>query len=218
MRTQVILLGKGSLAVRIAEAFHMSESHDLALVVPVVPEPPWTESLLGWCDRVGVSAVRSGRIEDIPGNARSGWRAELVFSVFYDKILPASFLGRCERALNLHNSPLPRYRGMAPINWALKNGEREHGVTIHEMTPGIDDGPIVAQVRYPVYPELDEVRDVYGRSLAYGWTLFEQTLPLLDWIEPQPQDHTLATHYRAVDSERLGDRASFTRAESLASA
>jgi methionyl-tRNA formyltransferase len=218
MGTPVILMGKGALAVRIAQAFMASDEHELALVVPVIPEPRWTTSLRAWCERAQVPFVASGRIEDIPGVDAPDWEAELVFSVFYDRILPAWFLDRCGRALNLHNSPLPRYRGMAPINWALKNGEPEHGATIHEMTPGIDDGPIVAQVRYSIYPEHDEVRDVYDRALAYAWTLFEQTLPLLDSVEPRVQDESQATYYSAADAKRLGDRASFTRVESLASA
>jgi methionyl-tRNA formyltransferase len=103
---------------------------------------------------------------------------------------------------------------MAPINWALKEGQRMHGVTIHEITPGIDDGPIVAQLTYSIYPEFDEVIDVYRRSLNYGWTLFEQTMPLLDLVEARPQDESLATYFSAGDQVRLGDRRDFTRAQS----
>jgi methionyl-tRNA formyltransferase len=84
-------------------------------------------------------------------------------------------------------------------------------VTIHEIAPGIDDGPIVAQLTYSIYPEHDEVEDVYRRALAYGWTLFEQTMPLLDRIEATPQDERQAIYYRAGDDERLGDRRSFRR-------
>ena len=100
---------------------------------------------------------------------------------------------------------------MNPINWALKNGERSHGVTIHEISPGVDDGPIVAQVRYSIYPEFDEVVDVYERALEYGWTLFEQTMPLLDSIEAMPQDESRATTYTTREAELLGERRGFTR-------
>ena len=60
----------------------------------------------------------------------------------------------------------------------VKNNEVEHGITIHEITPGIDDGPIVGQLKYSIYPQFDEVVDVYRRSLEYGWILFQQTIPL----------------------------------------
>jgi len=210
----VVLLGKGSLAVRIAQWFHDSEDHELTWIVPVVPEPAWTDSLIGWAEDHGVPYVESGHYRDLPGE---GNVAELGFSVFYDKIVRAEFIARFDRLLNLHNGPLPRYRGVSPINWALKNEEDHHGVTIHEITPGIDDGPIVGQVTYSIYPDVDEVEDVYQRALAYGWTLFEQTAPLLDRITARPQDERAATYYSAGDNERLGERRGFTREGSLRS-
>jgi methionyl-tRNA formyltransferase len=215
MRKTTVLLGKGALAIRAAEWFLASPDHELAAVVPVVPEPRWTDSLIAWAEARGVPHVASGHYRDLAPLGEPGRPIDLAFSVFYDKIIKAWFIGRCGRILNLHNGPLPRYRGVSPINWALKNGERAHGVTIHEITPGIDDGPVVAQTTYSIYPETDEVRDVYLRSLAYGWTLFEQTMPLLDRIQPRPQDHALATYYSAKENDLLGDRRGFTRGESL---
>lgn len=210
----VVVLGKGSLAIRAARWFHEREDYELVRIVPVVPEPAWTDSLIAWADRAEVPVVESGDHRDCPA-LTDGRLADLGFSVFYDRILPAATIDRFGRLLNLHNAPLPRYRGVSPINWALKNGERAHGVTIHEIAPGIDDGPIVAQVEYSIYPEVDEVRDVYARALEYGWTLFEQTVPMLDRIAARPQDERLATYYGATDNDRLGDRASFTRELSL---
>lgn len=174
-----------------------------------MPEPTWTASLAEWASSRGVEQVVSGDYRDLAAD-----QVDLAFSVFYDKVLSAAFIERCGRVLNLHNAPLPRYRGVAPINWALKNGERRHGVTIHDMTPGIDNGPIVSQVAYSIYPELDEVQDVYARALAFGYTLFEQTMPILDQIVPEDQDESDATYYSSRDRERLGDRRFFTRAES----
>lgn len=209
MRT-VVLLGKGDLAVRVAEWFAGEDEWQLTHVVPVIPEPTWAESLVDWADGNAVPWVESGHWADLP-TATGGRLADLAISVFYDRILPADFLAGCGRALNIHNGPLPRYRGVSPINWALKNGERSHGVTLHEISPGIDDGPIVAQLSYSIYPEQDEVEDVYSRALSYGWTLFEQTMPLLDRIEATPQDERQATYYSAADNDRLGDRRSFRR-------
>ena len=208
---RVVLLGKGDLAIRVGEWFAAAEDYRLDLVVPVRPEPVWTGSLTGWARERGIALLDSGDHRDLLG----GERWELAFSVFYDKIVGADFIALCDRILNLHNGPLPRYRGMAPINWALKNGEELHGVTIHEVTPGIDDGPIIGQVKYSIYPEVDEVQDVYARALAFGWTLFEQTMPLLDRVDPRIQDEDLATYYTATALGELGERRSFTRAESV---
>ena len=204
------MLGKGDLAVRIAAWLRDSPAHDLVAVVPVVPEPAWTESITDWARDAGVPVVESGHFRDLPLDGE-GRAAELGVSVFYDRIVDAAGIAAFGRLLNIHNGPLPRYRGVSPINWALKNGETEHGVTIHEITPGIDDGPIVAQLRYSIYPDTDEVEDVYRRALAYGWTLFEQTMPVLDSIEARPQDDAAATYYSREDDDRLGDRAGFRR-------
>jgi methionyl-tRNA formyltransferase len=211
-RKTVVLLGKGSLAVRIAEWLQQRPEFDLALVVPVIPEPWWTDSIVDWSSAAGIPVIASGNYREIDPELE----IDLAISIFYERIIKADFIERCGRIVNLHNGPLPRYRGVSPINWALKNGENHHGVTLHEITPGIDDGPILGQLTYSIYPEFDEVRDVYARALEYGYALITQTVPLLDAIVPQPQDESQATYFSMADNDRLGDRRSFTRAESLA--
>ena len=212
MARKVILLGKGELAIRIAEWFRHDPEYRLQHVVPVIPEPDWTDSLMEWCTAQGVPCVESGHYRDIPCVRADNWCIDLAFSVFYDKIFPPWFIEKAKRFLNLHNGPLPRYRGVSPINWALKNREIMHGTTIHEIIPEIDAGPIVAQVCYNIYPEFDEVRDVYHRALEYGYTLFEQTMPILDHVTPKPQNEAKATYYSKQDGARLEDRRDFTKA------
>jgi len=216
MTQGVVLLGKGTLAIRIADWFSRQPEYDLKLIVPVMPEPAWTDSLADWARARGVPIVASGHFKDIPDVMSNDWQADLVLSVFYDKIIKEWFIKKCSRILNLHNGPLPKYRGVSPINWALKNGETHHGVTIHEITPGIDDGPIYSQVQFSIYPDVDEVKDVYARALEYGWTLFTQTMPMLDRITPRVQDEAQATYYNLAKNSELGERRSFTRQESVA--
>lgn len=209
---KVVLLGKGELAVRAAGWLADDPSHDLLCVVPVVPEPTWTTSLMTWAREHDVRAVESGHYRDV-GDLVGGTTIDLGVSIFYDKIIRPAFIDRCERIINLHNAPLPRYRGVSPINWALKNEEREHGVTIHELAPGIDDGDIISQVRYSIYPEIDEVADVYARAIEYAWVLFQQTMPVLDQIRSAPQDEAAATYYSRDQDHLLGDRRSWTRVQ-----
>jgi methionyl-tRNA formyltransferase len=210
-KRRVVVLGKGELGIKVAGWFLRSQGYELAWVVPAVPEPAWAPSLIAWCKENGVPYVESGHFSDLPGAREQGWRVDLAVSVFYDRIIKDWFIAKCGRILNLHNGPLPRYRGVSPINWALKNGEKEHGLTIHEITPGIDDGPIVAQVKYSIYPETDEVIDVFKRSLEYGWTLFSQTMPMLDRIKAVPQDESKALYYSRKQDDQLGERRGFTR-------
>jgi methionyl-tRNA formyltransferase len=211
---EVVLLGKGELAIQIGEWFATTPGYRIVAVVPVVPEPSWTSSLTAWARRRNLLVVESGRYDAIPQLANADWRPDVAMSVYYDRIIRPDFIARCHRILNLHNGPLPRYRGVSPINWALKNEEHVHGVTIHEVTSGIDDGPIVAQVTFSIYPEIDEVTDVYRRCLEFGWALFTQTMPRVDRITPREQDHSSALYYSARQNEALGERRYFTRAES----
>jgi len=213
---RAIVLGKGTLAIKVADWFVRSPDWELAAVVPTIPEPSWTDSLVAWAEQSDISYIASGRYGDLAA-PEDDWSVDLAVSVTYDRIIAGWFIDKCRQIINIHNSPLPRYRGVSPINWALKNGERQHGVTIHEITPGIDDGPIVSQLEYSIYPELDEVVDVYRRALEYGWALFEQTMPILDRIEPVAQDETQATYYSRKEDELLGERRSFTREESVRS-
>ena len=208
-------MGKGELAIRAADWFLQSPGYDLTAVVPVIPEPKWTSSLASWAGAHGVNIVESGHFRDIPNVMDEKWRADIVLSVFYDRIIKDWFIQKCGKILNLHNGPLPRYRGVSPINWALKNEEAEHGVTIHEITPGIDDGPIVGQLKYSIYPEFDEVIDVYKRSIEYGWILLQQTLPLIHTIQARPQNHAEALYYNAKQNDLLGERRSFTKGDSF---
>jgi hypothetical protein len=186
MRTAVVL-GKGDLAIKVANWFLQSEQYKLAAIVPVIPEPSWTYSFANWGLANSVHVIASGHYRNLPQIAPGGEGIDLAVSVFYDKIIKAWFIDSCKKIINLH-----------------------------KITPGIDDGPIIAQVKYSIYPENDEVIDVYRRALEYGWTLFQQTIPLLDQITPRPQNEAESLYYSKLDDPRLGDRANFTRATSAA--
>jgi len=211
---EVILMGKGTLAIKIAKWFNENPNYNLKLIVPVIPEPVWTDSLIEWSKQNNIEYMKSGNYQDILEVNNDNWEIDLVFSVFYDKIIKDFFIKKCNKILNLHNALLPKYRGVNPINWALKNNEPIHGITIHEISPGIDDGRIISQISYSIYPDFDEVQDVYNRALTYGWTLFEQTMPILDKIIPKIQDESQATYYSLNDSTKLGNRTNFTKGKS----
>ncbi|MFO0891120.1 MAG: methionyl-tRNA formyltransferase [Isosphaeraceae bacterium] len=77
----------------------------------------------------------------------------------YDRVLPEAILGR-RRFVNVHYSPLPRYRGRANVNWAVINGERAAGITIHTIVPGLDAGNILFQQLIPIHDD-QTVADLY---------------------------------------------------------
>ena len=209
-KKNVIVCGKSKLAVKIAEWFLDNPEYNLIYVIPVVPEPKWANSLKMWSKKKKIACIDSGNYSDLSFYLKPNLEIDLLVSVFYEKIFKEDFIKKCKKIINIHNAPLPKYRGVSPINWALKNKERKHGVTIHEITPGIDDGPIISQIEYSIFPEFDEVEDVYKRSLEYAWILFTQTIPLIDKIYPREQDHKKATLYTKKEDALLGEVKKFS--------
>ncbi len=104
---------------------------------------------------------------------------DFVFSFYYRTMLKAPLLRIAPRgALNMHGSLLPRYRGRAPVNWAVLFGERETGATLHYMTEKPDAGDVVAQTAVPILPD-DTAREVFDKvTLAAEMTL-DRVLPAL---------------------------------------
>ncbi|WP_053266843.1 bifunctional UDP-4-amino-4-deoxy-L-arabinose formyltransferase/UDP-glucuronic acid oxidase ArnA [Escherichia coli] len=103
---------------------------------------------------------------------------DVIFSFYYrhlicDEILQLAPAG----AFNLHGSLLPKYRGRAPLNWVLVNGETETGVTLHRMVKRADAGAIVAQLRVAIAP--DDIAITLHHKLPCRGQLLEQTLPAI---------------------------------------
>lgn len=120
-------------------------------------------------------------------------KADAAVVVAYGRILPATFLSAFPHgALNVHFSLLPKYRGAAPVNWAIVNGESATGVTTMQMDEGLDTGPVLMQRATAI--ERDETAiDLMSRLAVFGAELLSETLANLDHLEPRQQDHDLAT-------------------------
>ena len=120
---------------------------------------------------------------------------DLVIVAAFGQILPKEIiLGPGLGCINIHPSLLPKYRGAAPINWALIRGEEKTGVTIMRMDEGVDSGAILLQEETPIGPA-----ETYGllhdRLARMGAELLLITLAMLqsDTLQPKPQDDLLAT-------------------------
>jgi methionyl-tRNA formyltransferase len=102
---------------------------------------------------------------------------DLILSAFYRHLLPDDVLDTARlAALNLHPSLLPAYRGRAPLNWVLVNGEAETGVTLHHMVKRADAGDIVAQRAIPIAPR-ETALTLYYKIEAAGVELLREILP-----------------------------------------
>ena len=104
---------------------------------------------------------------------------ELIVVAAYGRILPDDILELPPMGcINVHSSLLPKYRGAAPINWAVINGEEETGVTIMYMAPELDAGDIIAQRATPIDPE-ETVEALHDRLAAMGGELLAETVAAL---------------------------------------
>ncbi|HKY05760.1 MAG TPA: methionyl-tRNA formyltransferase, partial [Blastocatellia bacterium] len=114
----------------------------------------------------------------------------------YGKILPEWLLAIPRLGcINVHASLLPRYRGAAPINWAIANGEHETGITIMQMDVGMDTGPMLAARAVEIGPD-ETAPELSYRLARTGAELLSETLPRVERGEIQPvaQDDSQATY------------------------
>ncbi|WP_312310381.1 bifunctional UDP-4-amino-4-deoxy-L-arabinose formyltransferase/UDP-glucuronic acid oxidase ArnA [Atlantibacter sp.] len=128
---------------------------------------------------------------------------DMIFSFYYrnllsEKILATARLG----AYNLHGSLLPKYRGRAPLNWVLVNGERETGVTLHRMVERADAGDILAQERIAI-AEDDDAMSLHHKLVACATTLLASCLPTMKrgLIDGVKQDESCASVMRGRTPE-----------------
>ncbi len=122
-------------------------------------------------------------------------RPETAVGVAYGQILRQEVLEIPDKGiLNVHPALLPRHRGASPVPAAILAGDRETGVTIILMDPGMDSGPILAQRPLPI-EDSDTAGSLTEKLSRIAADLLAETLPrwLRDEIDPRPQDHSLAT-------------------------
>ena len=104
---------------------------------------------------------------------------DYIFSFYYRHMIPAQILA-CAKiaALNMHGSLLPKYRGRAPVNWAILHGETETGATLHVMEVKPDAGDIVGQAKVSIGPD-ETATDVFGKVSEAAVAVINQVLPEL---------------------------------------
>jgi len=116
-------------------------------------------------------------------------KPDLIAVAAFGQILPQSILELPHfGCLNVHTSLLPKYRGAAPIQWAILNDETETGVTIMKMDAGMDTGPILSQEKTPI-PETENAQTLHDRLATIGAELLVRTIPdyVAGKIPPCPQ-------------------------------
>jgi len=119
-----------------------------------------------------VNPTKSGKI-DLP-IVDIDTECDIKLSIQYDKIVT-----NIDNSFNLHTGLLPEYGGTNILDYAIKNKEKEQGLTFHKMTDKLDYGPIISKVTYPILPE-ETSFDLYKKVLLLGPSFVEMSLELLE--------------------------------------
>ena len=200
IRRRIVVLGKNALAVEgLRTILAAGDAVVLALADPSDDgEDGWQPSFRRFADSTGVPVRAVADINDPAFVAEiAALRPDFLLSFQAAQLLKAPLLETpIMGALNLHFGPLPRYRGVAPIAWAIINGEAATGVTLHHINVGVDNGPIISSKAVPIRPE-DTGRTVYDRCSEAGIELFRESWPHVRLETPagRPQSREDALYY-----------------------
>jgi methionyl-tRNA formyltransferase len=206
---RIVFLGTPAFAVPALDALARA-GHEILAVVAQPDRPAGRGQALrepatkGWARGRGVPVLQPEKVRDGRLAAElAALRPDVLCVAAYGRILGKDLLELAPLgALNVHGSLLPRYRGAAPIQWAIASGDGETGVSIMQMDEGLDTGDVLLQRTLPVAPD-DTAETLAPRLAALGGEALVQALDLLarDGIVPVRQDGARATLAPILDRE-----------------
>jgi len=174
---------------------------DVGLVVTHLDAPGesiWFSSVAELARSAGIPTIAPGDVNaDGAAAAIAAAQPDFLFSFYFRQMMQRRVLALPSRgALNLHGSLLPRYRGRAPVNWVLVNGETETGVTLHEMDEKPDHGAIVAQRRVAIARDDTALSLTRKLAVAARELLRATYADLIAGTAPRiEQDHAAASYF-----------------------
>ncbi len=177
---RAVVFGYHDVGVRCLKTL-LSAKIEVPLVVTVEDDPKENRWFASVADTAREYRLPVATPEDANGaeltDRVSQLQPDFIFSFYYRSMLGAPLLRSARRgALNMHGSLLPKYRGRAPVNWAILNGERETGATLHYMVERADAGDIVDQLAVPILDD-DDAREVFGKVTAAAEIVLARSLP-----------------------------------------
>ena len=201
-RFKIVFMGTPDFSVPSLEALHTA-GHDIVLVI-TRPDKPRGRGRKLDAPPVKKAAIRLKRPVMQPPSLREDKilqilneaAADFFVVVAFGHILTGTVLSMPRQGcINVHASLLPRYRGPAPIHWAVINGEPESGVTTMMMDKGLDTGDILMQAKEPVAPT-DTAGALHDRLAKLGSSLICETLDAFSegTVRRISQEHSLATY------------------------
>lgn len=206
---KLIFMGTPDFAVPCLERL-IEAGHEIAAVFSQ-PDKPRGRKMILTPPEVKVCALKQGLTVYQPKSLRNDEAMELIKEIdpdcivvaAYGKILPKAMLELPKYGcINVHGSLLPKYRGSAPIQWSVINGEKETGVTIMQMAEGVDTGDMLYQKAIPIGID-DTAESMFEKLSDLGGEMIVEALDLLEEgkLTPIKQDETLATHAPMLNKE-----------------
>jgi len=206
---RIIFMGTPEFALPSLNALHHSE-HSLVAVATQPDRPKGRGEHLApppakiMAERFGLPVLQPTKMKDpVFLDRLRTWNPDLIVVVAFGRILPREILDiPGHGCINVHASLLPKYRGAAPIQWAIINGDLETGVTTMRMDPGMDTGDILLAEKEPIRPD-DTSGSLSARLAERGADLLLRTLKGVETGEiiPVPQDDSKATLAPMLEKE-----------------
>jgi methionyl-tRNA formyltransferase len=206
---RIVFLGTPPFAVPCLDALG-GAGHEVLAVVCQPDRPAGRGGALRepatkvWARARGIQVLQPERVRDGKlAAALAPLRPDALVVAAYGRILGADLLRLAPHgSINVHASLLPRYRGAAPIQWALAEGERETGVTIMQMDEGLDSGDVLLQRVLPIAPD-DTGGTLHDKLARLGGRALAEALPLLaaGRIVPVRQDAARASLAPIIEKE-----------------
>ena len=181
-RTRAVVFAYHDVGVRCLKTL-LSGGVEVPLVVTVPDDPretPWYASVAATAEDYGLAVTAPAEANSAElARTVSELKPDFIFSFYYRAMLGAPLLRAARSgALNIHGSLLPKFRGRAPVNWAILKGERETGATLHYMVERADAGDIVDQLAVPILED-DEAREVFAKVTVAAESILARSLPAL---------------------------------------
>ena len=200
MNKRIAIFGKNLVAVRALEVL-FDKNVDIILVSPNNSESEtdgWQRSLIRFANEKKLPIKQFPKIKENSSiKFLESLKLDFIFSFQYDQILKQEVIDTAKYgAINLHFSPLPRYRGVSPIALAMLNHETEYGVTLHYIDPSVDTGDIISQNFFNI-EALNSASELYDLVVVKAGKLFEESIDDILSLQNSriPQDNSKALYF-----------------------
>lgn len=195
----IVLFGASARAISVLEKLIELRPDD-RIIVMSFPEDPWEPPFFDAIRELAISS--DNEFHEMRGIGPRKWEQvvagrpiDVLFAVGWRFLIPPIvYQSTLKASVVFHNSLLPKYRGFAPSNWAIINGEIETGATMFLMSETVDSGPIIDQIAFPIGPD-DTIREVEVSVTDAYLTLLESNIEglLTGNFSATEQDHARAT-------------------------